>query len=398
MKINIYGTKDSAMLFFLHHPEIEVNRFIDGNLSEEETFDFNFADRNESYKILPLLKAEKDLKKYYTVVATSIDAYWKIKKSLELIGLKEFVNFEYHSTFKKKIAVTYGNCNAHGIRKLLSANDSFNAIYGFYPLQYIHEIDKNTCPINYQLSDVILDKCDLFLFQDIRTNNRFGPEYASELFVKRINKRCHKICVPNFVHLPTFLFPQVIFPVETSYHYKNRSSFRCRDFYLDKFHSTRSVDSLQKMICEDDMIDHQFINDLLDEFSAKIKKRESCWDIKVSDFIFSRYKKIQLFYDPLHPTKALLSYIANKILNLLQLKENNSCGDFRPVGGVYLDDSNVPIYHSVEKCLGLNYSNDLLGRSFLRDNCSYSLCCTRTVKEYVRDYILWHYGPREIIL
>ena len=63
MKINIYGTKDSARLFFLHHPEIEVNRFIDGNLSEEETFDFNFADRNESYKILPLLKAEKDLKK-----------------------------------------------------------------------------------------------------------------------------------------------------------------------------------------------------------------------------------------------------------------------------------------------------------------------------------------------
>ena len=69
MKYNIYGSRDSAVLFLLKNKNIEINKFIDGKISQKSLINFNFADQPRSYDVLPLKYAQKELKKFYTIVA-----------------------------------------------------------------------------------------------------------------------------------------------------------------------------------------------------------------------------------------------------------------------------------------------------------------------------------------
>lgn len=51
-----------------------------------------------------------------------------------------------------------------------------------------------------------------------------------------------------------------------------------------------------------------------------IQEREKNWDIKISDFIWNRFRVVQLFYDIGHPTNILLKEIANRILTYLGIE------------------------------------------------------------------------------
>lgn len=95
-----------------------------------------------SIPVVPFGEAEAILRKHYTVIASSENAYWEIKSSLEhKYGLSEFVNFEYYRTFRKKVAVIYGNCHAYWIKNALMLSKEFNNIYGIYPLKMICNIE-----------------------------------------------------------------------------------------------------------------------------------------------------------------------------------------------------------------------------------------------------------------
>lgn len=403
MKYNIYGSRDSAVLFLLKNKNIEINKFIDGKISQKSLINFNFADQPRSYDVLPLKYAQKELKKFYTIVATSGNAYWEVKNILEKMGFVEFENFEFYGTFKKKfISVTYGNCNAFGVRDLLLSNNRFAEKYGFYPVEPICELNnRSTPPLQKRLSHVILDKCDLFLYQDIRENNSYGLEYATKPIIKKLNQNCKKICLPNFVNLPKFLFPQIYEHVSPCLNNGVPSPFNVRDFYIDKFHCLHSIEQMTRTIQKKDIIDHQFIKDLLDEFSEKIKCRENSWSIKVRDFIFSTYKKEQLFFDPYHPTKLMLSFIANESLKLLgflstgfdSYNYEKTINNFSEIGSpsILLDSTEIPVYYSVKKTLNLQWSNEILCRSFSRNYCMDSLLHPRSTLEYVRDYLMWNY-------
>lgn len=401
MKINIYGSKDSAVLFYLRHKNIQVNKFIDGLLTSESIFNFNFVDHSELYEIKPVLQAEADLKKCYTVVATSEGAYWTVKRVLENMGLKEFENFEYFSTFqKKKIAVVYGNCNAFGVRDLLLTNKAFNDDYGVYPVKAICDFDNGNVSLREQLNDQVLDKCDLFLYQDVLDTNRFGRQFASAPILNKLNSACRKICLPNFVKFPIFLFPQTTPDVEHRYYNGVQSPFGARDCYLDCFHGVRSEDSLCRMITKEDIIDHQLIWDLFDEFVEKIKRSERTWDISVLDFILSNFRCSQLFYDLYHPSPLLLSFVEKEILKLIDTSGKYSNSVSSTVGGSYvlLDTTELPVYESVRKTLGIQYRTDVLCKTMQRNNSIVGqwaghLFCTRTVREYVADYLSWNYGP-----
>lgn len=409
-KINIYGTKESALVFLLANKDrIKVNKFIDGQISTEKKIDISYFDHSEQYVAIPVLKAIKDLKQYYTVVATSVKTYWIIKKVLEKLGFEEFDNFEYFATFNKKIALVYGNCNAHGVATILSFSKIFNEKYGFYPVQPTFELYREGISVTSQYNNKILKKASLFLYQDVRLNNQYGAEFSSIPLLNKVSCSCRKICIPNFVKLPEFLFPQSqyidapITLLKCASQKDILSPFTSRDCFIDRYHESRKLCSLVNMICKDDVIDHNLIKDLFDLFVEKISKRDKNWDVKTKNFILKNYKNHQLFYDLRHPSRYLLTYVSEEVLKILNMQsccsslENSSIPVYRSFcssGGrfVDLDCEEVPIYNSVFKSLNLEFSRQLMHQSYVRNEPFHSLIGVRTVEDYVRDYMMFNYG------
>lgn len=409
-KINIYGTKESALVFFLANKDrVKVNKFIDGQISTEKMIDISYFDHSEQYVAIPVLKAINDLKQYYTVVATSVKTYWIIKKVLEKLGFEEFEHFEYFATFNKKIALVYGNCNAHGVATILSFSKIFNEIYGFYPVQPTFELYREGTTVASQYSNKVLKKAALFLYQDIRLNNQYGAEFSSISLLNKVSCSCRKICIPNFVKLPEFLFPQSQYidaPMTLLKCASQKdifSPFTSRDYFIDRYHESRKLCSLVNMICKDDVIDHNLIKDLFDLFIEKLSKRDENWDVKTKNFILKNYKNHQLFYDLRHPSRYLLTYVSEEVLKILHMQdccsllEDSSIPVYRSFfssGGrfVDLDCEEVPIYNSVFKSLNLEFSRQLLHQSYVRNEPFHSLIGVRTVEDYVRDYMMFNYG------
>lgn len=410
MKINIYGTARNALIFYLSNRNVEVNKFIESSLSSEDTVNINFFNHKESCSVISLMHAEQDLKKYYTVVATSEISYWEIKKILEALGLTEFENFEFCATFQKKIAITFGNCNAHGVATLLSSNPHFFSEYGFYPVQPTFELFREGISVKEQMNDSVLQRASLFLYQDIRLNNQYGTEYETSQYIKKLNSSCRCICVPNYVKMPAFLFPQSQYlDINPILDFNNMtrnivSPFTSKDCYIDQYYQNRTLNFLTDLICKKDFIDHHYILDLFDEFVEKLENREHNCEIKTSNFILANFKKCQLFYDLRHPSRELLSFIAVKILNLLGITnhcdttENFVVRDCLPVSGggrfVELDCDEVPIYLSVFKTFNFTFERKLLHRSYIRNDSFHHVISVKTVEGYIKDYVLWNYGKQ----
>lgn len=130
--INVYGTGINALKWVLDNSDIKIKYFIETKKTKT------------SFLGCEVIQAEDNIKKLknnYTVVATSGDVYWEIKRYLETeLGLVEFENFEYMTTYNKKIAVIYGNCHALAVKKVFEQIPQMQNIYGFYPLKPIYEI------------------------------------------------------------------------------------------------------------------------------------------------------------------------------------------------------------------------------------------------------------------
>lgn len=101
-----------------------------------------------------------------------------------------------------------------------------------------------------QLAERILNRCDLFLYQDIRANNVYGSELASSPIVASIhNDNCQLISIPNYYGLPKFMFPQNLngYVLHMSNFMDSNTSWQ-RDIYIDSSYSKMNVNQLCEMI------------------------------------------------------------------------------------------------------------------------------------------------------
>lgn len=156
-------------------------------------------------------KAVSEMRKRYTVVACAENTYPEIKAELEKNDLIEFTDFEYYETYRKKVAIIYGNCHTRVIKAMLKSNEEFDRQYGFYPILQIQRIDKLN---KGMMQSHAFEKCDLFLHGCIRKDNKYGEEFCSEMYIERLPKECKVVGFPNMYGLPTFLYPQVDYNTE----------------------------------------------------------------------------------------------------------------------------------------------------------------------------------------
>ena len=326
--------------------------------------------------------AEKLLKKNYTVVASSENTYWEIKDRLEKVyGLIEFENFEYFETYRKKIAIIYGNCHTYPIKQALIKSPKFNSTYGFYPLKQIQEISiSNEGASLFELN--VFERCKLFIHQCIWHKNIYGSEYASENLIKELPVDCQVIGIPNVYRMPRFLYPQME-SYDGKILWEGLNYFPFRDRFIDEYHNKLSIREIKEMILDENLICKEDILNKRDEFFDKLIFREKEWDIKVSQFIREKLQDVQMFYEPNHPTNELIKYIVKNIFSILNISSHNV-----DLYSLYkMDTFEIPIYASVKKALGLNYTTVFL-REFngLKLNSEHM-----NLEEYIQQYIAWNF-------
>ena len=114
------------------------------------------------------------------VLAFSDTEYLERKKQLEMTGYREFDDFIGYRMYGKKICVINANCYLSFIKKFLNENDEFRKVYGIYPLPPIHDNQYN------YIGDNVLQHADLFIHQDIRTDNMYSYKFSDEYTLKKI--------------------------------------------------------------------------------------------------------------------------------------------------------------------------------------------------------------------
>ncbi len=287
----------------------------------------------------------------------------------------EYLKFKYENR-DKKIAIIYGNCHTTAIRQLLCSNREFSKTYAMFPIKAIQEVKDS----NYFRGEVF-SECDLFIHQSIQENNRYGVEFSSKNIMERLKDSAEVLAVPNVYHLPMCYFPQ--YKEEPEIKGPHGGTFFFRDAIIDN--GIKRGMSVNEIINDYKVENHyskEDINNLYQTFIGKVRKRESDWDIKVSDYIYKSKDKV-LFFDPNHPTPLFISYICENILYLLGL--NNDDFDYSQMR--LLDAYQMPICQDVIDFFGLKY--DL--NTKIRQSGNKLIRGEMTIDDYVKQYIalLW---------
>ena len=199
--VNLYGTGINAAKFLMAcSSEVEVGMVIEGR--EEK---IKLSPEFFGYKVAFLEDVIEKMKCSYTVVAASEYAFLEIKRRLEAFGLIEFEHFEYFSTYKKKVAIVYGNCHTDSIKDTLCKSRGFSEKYGIYPMPPVQEIKR----MKIDIKSIPLESADVFIHQCIWEKNFYGIEFSSSSLIKRLHPNCRIIGIPNLYRMPKFLFPQI---------------------------------------------------------------------------------------------------------------------------------------------------------------------------------------------
>lgn len=373
-EICVWGTGINAVNFtVLHRKQIKVIAYIDNYRTIDS------LSIGDEVKVLSPDEAIGLLKKYFVVVAVSENAYWEIKKQLDSMGLVEFFDYCFHEIYEKKIAVLYGNCHMLPIKEGLNLSERFAKEYGFYPL---HPIQNIRTFQNVDFKSKVFEHCHLFIHQSIQKNNRYGSEFASENFLKRINKMCKVIAVPNLYGLPKFLFPQISEDLPEK-RIRDRAYFSFRDKYIEEMYlEGKNCEYIAKVIRKGEVADTAKVLAQYEQFVDKLQMRECDWDIKIVDWLIEKNCVAQLFYDVNHPTNVVMKYIIREILRMLEIDDTVNLNYIRR-----LDNYEVPVYGQIMRMFNMKWNNEYLFRKYSK----YSLVNREIdLMQYIAQYINWY--------
>lgn len=289
---------------------------------------------------------------YYIIIATqNAFVYGEIKKQLCALGYTEFNDFIPYTIYKKKLAVAYGNCHMSAVKSYLEQEEMLQNIYGFYPLLPIQNIE------DIQEHDQVFERADLFLYQPIRKENRYGECYVSINILPKVSKKAKCIAIPNLYGMPGCLFPQLERPSDVNELFCMFNNGVDIKIY-ESFKNGMDVDAINHRIMFGGFYSDEEIQEGWNEFIDKLIQREQQWDIKISDYILDNYKTEKLFAEPWHIMPILAREIAQRTLYALGIKTNI---DYLIESD--LDIYEVFIYEDVKRALGIEYTEKYIRKS-----------------------------------
>ena len=114
-----------------------------------------------------------------------------------------------------------------------------------------------------------------------------------------------------------------------------------------------NVEKILDLICNVNFIPQELIRQSIDFSFQELKRREWACDVKISDYINENFRDRQIFFNPNHPSPAILVELSRRILRFIGMRSDNflelpkMIDDENPDWSLYGQD--VPIYPSVKK-------------------------------------------------
>jgi|GEM_PF-2519028 len=275
----------------------------------------------------------------------------------------------------KKICIIYANCQGALLTKYLTTSASFNREYQIkrFPIHVLMQ-KKTSIPSH------LLERAKLFIYQPVK---EIHGELCSELILNKLPSDCLRIS-----------FPSLYFSGYSPQSCKNPVNKVIKPNYptglmaqgdtniISMLESGNTTAQIIKSLSDPDFYSQEFLLSHLNETLAELARRESQLSIKVSQFIKANFQDAYLFYTRQHPSDILGVYVANQILNLLDLTPLSPRSSLKSFWRGVLDTIQVPIYPSVIKHLDLKFVTEKTPyRHF--GYCTNSMTFSRYISEYV---------------
>lgn len=307
-----------------------------------------------------LLKRMQENQFSIDIIFASADKRISYASFKEILTIEEFVRFVFtlKRTWKKKIAVTYGNCQTQVIGDFLVDTDKFMEEYFMLKLPAICDIQEEIGQ-EYWPNEIV--KCfDLLIYQVIKKSNVYSEKAATAYLITKVKSDCKLICITNAYF--NGYFPQLNHSVEYSEKYtmgimQNRGVglFKFVDNeIIKKYIKCGDINQVIECLKDEDYYSgsEKMVVDNLNNSFKELEKREQICDVKILDYIKENYKRLRLFSEPIHPSNELLIEITKRLLKYLGIENYNIKKNHQQE---LLSTVNVLIYPSVRKILDLEF-------------------------------------------
>ena len=297
-------------------------------------------------------------------------------------GIKKYLDTVRET---KQIALVYGNCQTEIIANMLEYNKDFHNRYALLRVPQIHlYTDENQIKeIFYE--NGLMKKMDLFIYQNVKEENRFHPLLGVEHILEQMSVRCKKLCIHNIYFDGYF----IQYDADENRYFSNMDQ---KDFpYTDSIvHELvtegKGIDEIIEMINKTDFIAPEAVWEKCEKSIENLRRREEKVDVPIVDYIEKHYREEQLFYTYNHPKNIVIYEYVKRILKAIGIGNTDEFTEEElNLAFGTLRINNFPVFPCVISALGLKKYE----RKVRISHISTGLI---TMNEYIREYIVRCYG------
>lgn len=250
-----------------------------------------------------------------------------------------------------KTCLVYGNCQIVAIKSLLLQNLEFSNIYRFVELNPVFLLTPEDAPHLKKL----VSEIDLFIHQPVSAQYK-GKELSTDYLRSLVKENAQIISIPvsYFTGYNPELFylkdqEGIVIAEPFPYHDRN---------ILSLYLQGKTIQETIQLIQSDDFYTLEQCQNNLDQTLSNLAMREEeqKLDVQLTSFIQKNFERYRLFHTFDHPSVAIIAFIAQSILKLLEIgyqKDFNSFFDRSEM----LDDYIFPIYPSLGRHLKLQFES-----------------------------------------
>lgn len=282
---------------------------------------------------------------------SSVLSYSKLKEYISKKRNQCIADYIRFVSYDKKIALVYGNCQIPFLVRFLSRTTEFIREYTLLSVPPIHTLRDEK---ENGFDSGMLKMVQLFIYQNIKQDNKFSKKLASDTIINFIGINCKKVSIPNVFFKGYFpqLGPNPNNPCIGS-KYNAEGLFPYGDENIRSMLAAgMDASQILKHISAKDFYHQDDVKRKAELSIQELKEREQKCDVKISDFIEQHYKEHRLFYVPNHPTNFVIKELACRILSYLGYK--NCTMNIKNIPEN--DNLEVPIYPSVARALDLKFN------------------------------------------
>jgi hypothetical protein len=211
----------------------------------------------------------------------------------------------------------YGNCQLYACFKTLNLSDKYN----------VSNIECWKNKINKNNFTNIIKSSDIIITQSINDNYRNVDYLSTNYIIKNKKLNCKLIifdsCYFNFYYfdLTYTKFNNDILHKPINYHYHKMiecyNNNKSIEYYITNFINNKNLKTYEELniIAQDSLreIHKRFVK------NKEMYKDNNIFIISAYEYIKNNYKNKLLFYSMNHPSKFVIQFICEKIINILQI-------------------------------------------------------------------------------